>query len=378
VLPSLVTATSQARAEILTRFPIDRESLDAEVCQRLLVIAAGGGGGAGYGYAGAYTLLNRQGLTPSLIAGTSIGALISLFRARRRQFDVAAMFEAGRRLALGKVFKVLDGESRYGLPATLRLHLHSTLGSLFVREDGFPACLADLEIPMRVVTTGLTSDALKHDLSFYEHFFDDAVGPEPRLSRTGLRRLARAFHLIRELASEPDFLREIVFGEDDLTREADVLDAAGFSASIPGLIHYDILRDDPRMLRLLDHLYMRHGITRLVEGGLVNNVPARVAWEAVMAGAIQRRNIFLLAMDCFAPQSNSLLYLPLQQFVRLNVARNLPYTNLYFPLQRTLSPLNMVPALADIEQAMRWTMKELAAHLDFMKAMLAPIPPLAD
>jgi hypothetical protein len=38
----------------------------------------------------------------------------------------------------------------------------------------------------------------------------------------------------------------------------------------------------------------------------------------------------------------------------------------------------MVPALADIEQAMRWTMKELAAHLDFMKAMLAPIPPLAD
>jgi predicted acylesterase/phospholipase RssA len=377
-LPALVAATRSLRRELLERFPLDRDSLEAEVCQRSFVIAAGGGGGAGYGYAGAYTLLNRHNLQPALMSGTSIGAFISLFRARRRQFDVAAMFDAGRRLSLNGVFKVFEVGSRYGLPATLRLHLHATLGPLFLRPDGEPMRMKDLDLPMRIVTTGLTSAALKHDLSFYEHFFDDAIGHETRLVGGNWRRLATTFQVIRDLMSETEALREIVFGDDPDTLEADVLDAAGFSASIPGIIHYDMLRDDPRMGALLERLQAQHGITRLAEGGMVDNVPARVAYKAVMDGVLGRRNLFVLAMDCFSPQARSFLYLPLQQLVRQNVTRNLPYAHLYFPLKRTLNPINMVPPMADIQASMKWTIQELKPHLAFIQAMCTPIPVLPD
>lgn len=377
-LPALLATTRQLRAEVLSRLPIDRESLDAEVCEKRLVTAAGGGGGAGFGYAGVFNLLNRHGIEPALLAGTSIGALISLFRARRRQFDVAAMFEAGRRLSIGGLFKVLEPGSVYGLPATLRLRLHPTLGSLFLRDDGLSTRFSDLEIPMRVVTTGLSSEALKHETISYDHFVDDSIGPESTFGRGGWRRLVQVIQVVQDLMSQPEFLSEIVFGDDPITHEADVLDAAGFSSSIPGLIHYDVMRDDPRMLGLLDRLYMKYGITRLMEGGLVNNVPARVAYKAVMEGSIVRRNAFILAMDCFAPQTRSLLYMPLQQIVRQNVVKNIPYANLYFPLHRTLNPLNMVPALSDVEQAMRWTAEELKPHLNYIKVLCSPIPALGD
>ncbi|HNH49757.1 MAG TPA: patatin-like phospholipase family protein, partial [Myxococcota bacterium] len=94
----------------------------------------------------------------------------------------------------------------------------------------------------------------------------------------------------------PEALREVVFGSDPATYDADIIDAAGFSASIPGLIHYDVLRDDKHMKNLLDDLYARYGITRLIEGGVVNNVPARPAYAEVMSGRLGRRNPYVLAL----------------------------------------------------------------------------------
>jgi predicted acylesterase/phospholipase RssA len=177
--------------------------------------------------------------------------------------------------------------------------------------------------------------------------------------------------------SEPDALREIVFGQDPATQDADILDAAGFSSSIPGLIHYDVLRDDKRMKRLLDELYARHGITRLAEGGIVNNVPVRPAYEeAVLNARVTRRNAYVLALDCFAPRLRSLMYYGVQQLVRPNVLRNVPYANLYMPLERTLSPLNLVPSSSDVMKAMHWTMEELGAHLPLIERTVAPMEPV--
>jgi predicted acylesterase/phospholipase RssA len=378
VLPELVAETRDKRRRLLEHFALDRDSLEAEVTTRKLVVVCGGGGGAGYGYAGAWTLLHRRGLQPDLIAGTSIGALMSIFRARRRVFDGAPLIAAAGRLSWERVFRVLEMESRYGLPATLRLYLRAALGSLFETPDGRALTFADLEIPLLVVTTGIGVEALKHDLSFYEHFLDDAMAPGARIRPSRLAKVASVANIFRELLQSPESLREVVFGADPATHEADILDAAGFSSSIPGLIHYDVLRDDQRMKRLLDELYARHGITRLAEGGILNNVPARPAWTEVMGGRITRRNAFVLALDCFAPRVRSLMFYALQQVVRPNVLRNVPYANLYVPLERTLNPLNLVPTLPEVNRAMKWTMDELGPHMGYVERMCTPIRPLRD
>ena len=375
-LPALVAETRDRRRRLLEHFPLDRDSLEAEVCTRPLVVVCGGGGGAGYGYAGAWSLLHRRGLQPELISGTSIGALMGLFRARRKVFDGAPLVAAARRLSWDRVFRVLKLESRYGLPATLRLYLRAAIGSLFLSPDGVPLRFRDLEIPLLITTTGIGVAALKHDLAYYEHYLDDAVTPGVLLRPSRLQRIGNVASIFGELLSAPDALREIVFGADPATHDADILDAAGFSSAIPGLIHYDVLRDDRPMKCLLDELYARYGITRLAEGGIVNNVPVEPAWAEVQRGRIGRRNAFSLALDCFAPRVRSLLFYPLQQVVRPNVQRNIPYANLYMPLERTLNPVNLVPKLPDLARAMAWTTEELTKHLPFVERSVAPIRPI--
>ncbi len=377
-LPSVRKGTLAAREELQTTGILDRDSIEEEVTTRPLVVVAGGGGGSGYGYAGAYTLLHRRGLQPELIAGTSMGALMGLFRARFRAFDGAAMVDAAQRLNWQNVFRVLDLDSRYGLPATLRLYLRAAIGHLFEQRDRQPMRFRDLGIPMLIVVTGITVDGLKHDLDWYEHFLDDSVGPGRILKRSRLKRIGRVVGILREMMSAPEALREIVFGRLDATQDADVIDAAGFSSAIPGIIHYDIYRRDERMRRLLDQLYADYGITRLLEGGVVNNLPCRPAYEEVMSGRLGRRNAYVFAMDCFKPGGRGLIFYPVQQLVRTNVSKNLPYAHHVFSLNKRLNPLNLVPAIDDIETAMQWTMSELEPHIEKMQAMCATLPVLSD
>jgi predicted acylesterase/phospholipase RssA len=373
-LEPLLAATRERRTRILDSFSLDRDSLEAEITTRQLVVVAGGGGGSGYGYPGGFTLLNRRGLQPELVAGTSIGALMGVFRARTRVFDLAPMVAAADSLSWQKVFRALDLDSRYGLPATLRLYLRAAIGNLFEREDGSAMTLADLELPMLVVVTGITVDGLKHDLDYYEHFMDGLSGPARVFRRSRLARVSRLAGIFKEMMGSPESLREIVFGSDESTKEADVIDTVGFSSAIPGLIHYDIYREDERMRRLLDTLYGATGITRLLEGGLVNNLPCRPAYAEVMGGRIGRRNPFVFAMDCFAPRARSPIFMPAQQLVRANVVRNIPYAHLVFNLKRRLNPLNLVPKMMDITKAMNWTIEELEPDMDFMERMCQEIP----
>ncbi len=377
-LPALVAATRALRHRVLEHFPLDRDSLEEEVTTRPLVVVAGGGGGSGYGYAGAFRLLHHYGLQPRLLAGTSIGSLMSMFRAKSIDFDGGTLVAAAQRLSWNVVFRVLEMDSRYGIPATLRLYLRAALGELFHTPDGRAATFRDMPIPLLIVTTGITLDALKHDLTYYEHYLDDLVRPGAIARVSMLKRVGLMLSVVRELTADPDALREVVFGADELTMDADVLDAAGFSSAVPGVIHYDVVRDDKRTKRLLDQLYSAHGITRLTEGGLVNNVPARPAFAEVMRGRLGRRNLFLLAMDCFTPKPTSLIFYPIQQVVRPNVKANIPYANLYFTLDRRLSPMNLVPSVSEVAEAMQWTSDELLPEMGFIQRMCTPIKVLAD
>lgn len=363
--------TFQARRSLLDSLPVDAAALEAEVTTRQLVVASGGGGGAGYVYPGAYDMLDRIGVEPALMVGTSIGSLMSMFRCRRRFFDLAALVAAARALSWGGVFRVLESANRYGVPATLRLHLRSVLGHLFLVDDRGMQ-MNETDIPLYIVATGITVDALKHDLDHYQQLLADDLGGGP-VSRA--RGALKAMEIAREFFSRRDALREIVIGRTPGTETFDVLDAAGFSASIPGVIHYDVLRDDQRMRRLLDDLYSSYGITRLGEGGMVSNVPARIAWETAVSGHLGgRRNVFVVALDCFAPHRSRLAWMPFQQLVRqANVTADLKYADLYVPHVQTLSPLNMVPTLPDAMQAIRWGREAMEPHLPFVAEMMRPL-----
>jgi predicted acylesterase/phospholipase RssA len=375
-LPDLTSSTRRARKSVLEHLPIDRESLEDEVTTRKLAVVSGGGGGAGYVYPGCYEELERSGLVPDLMIGTSIGALMSMFRARRRRYDPAPMVQAGRNLAWSNVFRVLETHNRYGLPATLRLYLRAALGTLFQHPSGTPLRMSDMEIPLFVMTTGITVEALKHDLDYYEHLLDFGARRGFRARASGV---LKTIAILKEFLSRQDALVEVVLGRAPGTQDFDVLDAAGFSASIPGVIHYDVLRDDPHMKRVLDTIYAEHGITRLGEGGMVANVPARVAWETITSGALGRRNSFVLALDCFAPNPRALVWYPLQQAVRSsNVDTHRAFADVYVPLTRTLSPMNLVPPVRDFLMAMRWGRESLQPHMPLIKEMMRRIQILSD
>jgi len=377
-LPTLLKAARAVRRRVIEHFDLSPADFDAEVRQRQLVVVSGGGGGSGYGFAGAFRIIHRNGLQPALLAGTSMGSLISMFRARHRQFDAAKMVAAARQLSWPTVFRVLDMDSRYGIPATLRLYLRAALGNLFTLSNGRMATFRDLEIPLLVCVTGVTVDGLRHDLGYYEHFLDDAVRPGVVFRYSKLRRLSRVLGMWTEFLTTPNAIREIIFGGDDLTLDADVLDAAGFSSAVTGVIHYDVIRDDPRMRLLLDRLYGEKGITRLTEGGLVNNVPARPAWEHAMKGHLGRRNPFVLALDCFAPLKRSFAWYPIQQLVRPNVNANRPYAHHYMAMRRRLSPVNLVPPVEQVVKAMDWTAEELAPDMPYIVEMCRTLAPLPD
>jgi len=378
-LPELSMDTRERRAKIIADTPLERGDFDREIATRKLILALGGGGGAGYGYGGLFTLLDRHQLNPSLICGTSIGALIGLYRARRIRHDAAAMLEASKTLSWNKVFAMGNEPSRYGLPATLRLHLRRAIGQFFTNEDGHTMTMAELPIPMHIVVTGLKVGALKHELDYYEHFLDDSTnaGIVNRVNR--VFKLGNLAHVFREFVSNPDALQEVVFGRDPLTMASDCVDAAGFSAAIPGLIHYDIHRDDKRMHALLAEVYAEYGITRMIEGGIVNNVPAKVGFASAMEGRLGgHRNVHIIAVDCFAPRPTKPIFLPIQQVVRSNVARNQAYADIWLSLSKTLSPLNLVPSSQQISEAGRWAMSDLGPHLQLLEALMDPIEPLQD
>ena len=378
VLPELIADTRVRRDQLIQHFSIAPACIDREVTHRELVMALGGGGGSGYGYAGIFTLLHRAGIQPELIAGTSIGALLGLFRARTRQHDGARLREANKKLSWPGVFRLGAETSRYGLPATLRFHLRAAIGDFFRHPDGTMMTMKDMGIPFMVTATGLTVDALKHDLSYYENFLDEVVRPNFVFRASRLANLGRVAEIFKEFAQSPDALREVVFGYDSGTEETDCIDACGFSASVPGLLHYDVHRDDERMKHLLDALYAEHGITRLTEGGVVDNVPMRVAFEAAQRGRVKsgHRNVFVLGVDCFRPRPTSLIFYPLQQVARANVMRNIPYSNLYLPLTRVLNPANLVPPPDDVANASRWAMRDLEAHMPLLKLFCTPFPGL--
>ncbi|HEY1101489.1 MAG TPA: patatin-like phospholipase family protein, partial [Myxococcota bacterium] len=347
-IPQIRTLARDERAELLRLFGdrLPAAALDRATRRRPLALVMGGGGGTGYVYIGALAVLDEAGIVPSLIAGTSMGALLGAFRARTKHFSLGNVRQLMSRLSWKKVFRLFDTDSRFGLPATLKLSLREVIGHEFLVGDGDDTNsgrikkrylrMHELAIPLRVTVAGLVEGNRAAAGGMFSNLLggvDDALDLRHRA-----RSIAAA---LGEITRQP--ARAIYLGGDPLTREFDVLDAVGFSASVPGLIHYDVLREDPRMIDLLQQLLVDKGVTRLVDGGLVDNLPALEAWHAVQSGACGDRDPFVLSLDAFAPTTSGrhLLFRPLMRRAAEASRAGHEHSHMVVSFNDVLSPLSV-------------------------------------
>lgn len=373
--PHLATHARSWRSRLARTFgdrlPI--ESLDRELCEKALVLVGGGGGGVSYVFLGAFALLEQYGLVPRLLAGASMGANLLLFRARKLRYDPEEFTESTRGVSYRTLFKLLRTESRYGIPGAMRLHLRSGLGAIARGEQG-RITLGELPIPLLVSVTGVRSGALPHDPSYYENLIDlTGKAPPPHVAK---RMVTALLGTLTELLTQRDRFARLCLGSDEETKAFDAIDAVGFSSSLPGVIHYDVLREDDRMHGILGGLFEKHDIFRLMDGGIADNVPAKAAWAAVQDGMIQTRNAFILAFDAFAPKLSQPLWFAIEQLVQQNVARNLPFVHHYKSFQQVLSPLELVPSADHLRRATQWGKQELLPDMPLVARMCRPFPAL--
>jgi predicted acylesterase/phospholipase RssA len=366
------------RARLVAAFPgkLTPAALDREVCEKALVLVCGGGGGVAWSYLGAFALLEQYDLVPRLLAGTSMGAVLLLFRGRRIRWNPEEVTAATHGLRFKSLFRFLHGESRYGLPAAMRLYLRAGIGDYLTGPDGHPLTLGQLAIPLVVAVTGIRTGALPRDPSYYENLLD-LHGREPR-PNVVTRLAAEALQAIGELVVQRDRLAAIHLGADEETKPFDAIDAVGFSSALPGVIHYDVVRDDDRMHHLLRALLARHDVARLVDGGLVDLLPARAAWGVVQEGALGTRNAFVLALEGFGPKLSQPLWYGLEQLAAQNVARNKPFVHHLRSFQRVLSPLEVVPDEAQLQRAIQDGKAELHPDMGLVARMVRPFPPPRD
>ncbi len=372
-LRDLKERTLSMRDAVVKRFAnrLPAEAFDQELRKKALVLVMGGGGGTAYVHLGVLSLLDEYGLSPSLMVGTSMGAILSLFRSRMQRFEQDEIVNIVRTLSWRKLFRAVSMENRYGLPAALRLYLRSGIGRWFGVDTagGEGVRLSQLPIKTIIAVAGIRRGKLPHPLEFYERL----ISASPRQLLNPMV-LPKWFSALWELAARPDILTRVHLGADDETAEFDAIDAAGFSSALPGIIHYDVLRDDTRMHNLLNGLMESRRISRFIDGGLVDNVPSKAAWRAVHKGQIRTRNAFILALNGFSPRLSTPLWLPISRLAEINVSRSRPYAHLTHDYKRTLGALTVVPTVEQLLEAVYWGRRQLIGEVPFLTRMLAPLP----
>ncbi|MCU0701585.1 MAG: patatin-like phospholipase family protein, partial [Myxococcaceae bacterium] len=295
-LKELKERTVNTRDSLLVHFRdrLSFEAVDREMREKALVLVLGGGGGTAYVYLGVMALLDEYGLSPRLMSGTSMGAILSLFRSRMRRFEQDEVVNIVRTLSWRRLFRVVSAENRYGVPAALRLFLRSGIGRWFGVDTRGGEALSLKQLPIKTLITvsGIRAGKLPQPLEFYEKL--TAASPKRLLNPLVLPRWVAA---LWEFATRPEILTRVTLGADEGTEDFDAVDAAGFSSALPGIIHYDVLREAPQMHGLLEALFRQKHLFRLVDGGLVDNVPSKAAWRAVHKGEIGTRNAFILALN---------------------------------------------------------------------------------
>jgi len=376
--PALSLRLERTRRRLLNHHADDfgPRHLDRELRQKSLVLVLGGGGGAGLFHLGTFAVLEEIGVTPELIVGSSMGSVMGLLRALDRSYDpFGAALALPSDLDYSQLFRPFTGYSRYGFPGAFHLNLQRVGREIFEELFDTPDVrFRDLPIPLEIVTCGIRR-GYQVDAEEYARAAEET---EEATSVAFRDQLKLFFDALRQLSRNPGFLEQIVFGRGDLTANFPVVEAVGFSCTVPGLLHFDIFHDDPATVDPLEQIFDRHDLIRLCDGGVVNNVPSRLAWESTREGTIGSRNTFIAAFDVFAPvpRRRNVVWLPIQQMVRPTVLANRPYADYHKTFREPPSPLQVVvdhyPAVKSIVQEAR---AELEEDVPLLQRAVETLPP---
>ena len=377
--PEVALRTEAMRAALLSRHGsrLSAARLDDEVGRKVLGLVLGGGGGAGFAHLGAFQLLAELGLRPSYLIGTSLGSLVGLVRALKVDYDpTLTMLTMPRGFDVRDMLRPYGGRARFGFPGFFDLDVtpmaskvsHAFLGGTIPPFD-------ELEVHFEVMATGVRAGFELSDKAFRPGLWG-VFGDNPLARFMRTRQMLRTMvKLSRRLISQDELLREIVFNFTPGTEGMRIVDAIGFSCSVPGVLHYDVLQAPRRVQDQFQALFEKHDLSWFVDGGVVNNVPSRVAWNSIQRGSIGHRNAFILALDPFAPIPNSnALFMPLQQVTRPSMNANRPYADLTHILRAVPNPINLSPGLESLQRFAAAVHRELQVEAPFIQKMTEPLP----
>lgn len=347
--------------------------LDAEVGYKKLVTVLGGGGGAGFVYIGGMQRLLEAGQVPEYMIGASIGSILGSLASRELPIPIEDYMAWAKTVSYRAILGRERLRRRHGLAGMFALRFDEFAHAMLSREDGERLRMSDLAIPFDVVIAGVRNQPYSALPSRFRR---------PEISALQLRALpfrpigigAQVAARMWQVAAFIDLrvVKPIIIGADDPARDFDVVDAASFSAAIPGVLHHET--SNPRMIPLLDELCEEKDVSALVDGGTASNVPIEIAWKRVRDGRLGTRNACYLAFDCFHPQwdPKHLWLAPITQAVRLQMVRTLPYADHLVQFRPTLSPANLAPSVAAIDRACRWGHTSVDAAIPVTSALLEP------
>jgi len=373
-LPKVVRLVAEARQRILDASLASEPTLDGLLATKQLALVLGGAAGSGYVFLGALATLERLGIRPAYQVGCSIGSLLGVIRGRRPGFDLPELLDDLRRIRDRGVFRFPDAAPRYGLRSALRLDLRGALGDLFLR-DGRPLALGELAIPTDTLCSGLGPGALSEPRESYARTVDLEVRSAAALERVPAAALARLVGPLVSLAMSRRVLVPLLFGADPATRRLAALDAAGFSAAIPGVLSYDVADEDAEGIRILDEVFERHALAGLVDGALVSLVPARYAWETLEAGRIGTRHCTVLALDALAKArgANAALF-PLLRVAAATADRDRSFWDLHHNFRNAPPFLALFPNEERLRKASAQGEREFEETARVLPPLLAPVP----
>lgn len=348
--------------------------LDAEVGCKSLVLVLGGGGGAGFVYIGAVQRLSEAGLVPDYLVGGSIGAVLGSIFARQLPIPFDDYVEFAQSLTYRALLGPEPLRRRHGLTSVLSLRFDEFAAGMFEGPDGRQLRMKDTAIPFDTVVSGVHKEIFRKLPASFRRQELAAI----QLRSLPVRPLGLGPQVVRRLWQVASFIdtrmvKPLVLGGDELTRELNIVDAASFSAAIPGVLHHET--NDPAMIPLLDEFVAAKDVAALVDGVAASNVPAEQAWIKVQRGRLGTRNATYLALDCFHPQLDPrhLWLTPITRAVNLQMVRNAPYCDYLLETEPTLSPLTLAPNSQALDQAIAWGRASAELAIPFLLAMQEPV-----
>jgi len=288
-----------------------------------------------------------------------MGAILGAYRARKKNFELRELRNLVAPLSWKHMLlKNFDGH-RFGIPAAYRLYLREVIGHEFESNGAFMR-IKDLAIPFRACWAGLS-----------EFQLDPADAN--LLHETDNRKL-NITKAVADYAKRP--VKAIYIGANETTKEFDVLDTVAFSSAVPGLIHYDIVRDDPRMISLVEELLKKQGVLRVIDGGLADNLPSEQAYLAVQENSdTLEKDPIVLALDSFSPNYRKhLMFLPLMKMAEKTSQRGRAAADMNLAFKKIISPLSIVPTPEELMQAVEWGQEEIKPHMRCLRKLIGPIP----